>query len=67
MVRVGLERHAQALARPHVRAFDMTGVRASPAPMAGWIIVEPEDFKSEQDLKGWIGQDVEFARSLPGK
>ena len=62
IVRVGPEKHAEALSRPHTRVFDMTG-----RPMAGWIMVEPEGCQTESDLKAWVEQGVAFANSLPGK
>jgi hypothetical protein len=62
IVRLGAEKYAEALSRPHVRVFDMTG-----HPMAGWIIVEPQGCASESDLKAWVAQGLAFARSLPGK
>ena len=62
IVRIGPERHAAALARPHVRPFDLTG-----KPMAGWIVVEPAGIAAEADLKEWIAQGVQFALSLPKK
>jgi hypothetical protein len=34
IVRVGPEKHAWSLARPHTRPFDMTG-----RPLSGWIVV----------------------------
>jgi TfoX/Sxy family transcriptional regulator of competence genes len=62
IVRVGLEGHADALARPHVRLFDFTG-----RPMKGWVLVASPAVASEQDLKDWLRLGVDFSRSLPPK
>ena len=62
MVRVGPDRSAAALARPHTRPFDMTG-----RPMKGWILVGPDALGGEPELAGWVSEGVAFARSLPPK
>ncbi|MCI0396425.1 MAG: TfoX/Sxy family protein [Chloroflexi bacterium] len=62
MVRVGPEGHAAAVSQPHVRPFDLTG-----RPMAGWIVVGPAGYESDQALQNWVRQGVAFARSLPPK
>jgi TfoX/Sxy family transcriptional regulator of competence genes len=62
IVRVGPEKYEAGLAQPHTRPFDMTG-----RPMAGWIMVAPQDCALDVDLKDWIAQGVALARSLPPK
>lgn len=62
IVRVGPQAYQAALARPHVKLFDITG-RA----MKGWVMVEPEGCAGDNDLKAWVEQGVAFARSLPTK
>ncbi len=62
IVRVGPKNHARALAQPHTRPFDLTG-----KPMAGWVSVERDGYASDEDLRDWVRQGVEFARSLPAK
>jgi TfoX/Sxy family transcriptional regulator of competence genes len=62
IVRVGPKRHAEALSQPHTRPFDMTG-----RPMSGWIMVAPQGYEAESDLRDWVRQGVEFARTLPAK
>ena len=62
IVRVGAAEYAEALAQPHVRVFDMTG-----RPMQGWVLVSPDGYQTEQDLRRWIDQGVAFAGSLPPK
>jgi TfoX/Sxy family transcriptional regulator of competence genes len=62
IVRVGPENYDQALEKSHTRAFDFTG-----RPMKGWVMVAPEGYESDEDLKYWIEQGVSFAQSLPEK
>src|SRR5688572_976079 len=49
-----------ALARPHVRRFDLTG-----RPMKGWILVEPPGVAKDSDLGKWVGAGAKYAESLP--
>jgi len=62
MVRVGPERHADALEQAHTRTFDYSG-----KPMKGWIYVMPEAIRAEADLEIWVERGIEFARGLPAK
>lgn len=62
IVRVGPQGFQTALSRPHTRPFDMTG-----KPMSGWVMVAPQGYEAESELKGWVQQGVEFAQSLPQK
>ena len=62
MVRVGPERHEEALAQPHARPMDFTG-RA----MKGMVYVGPEGLRSDADLNAWLRRGVEFAETLPPK
>jgi TfoX/Sxy family transcriptional regulator of competence genes len=62
IVRVGPEQYETALAGPHVKPFDLTG-----RPMTGWVMVEPDGYESDEALKGWVQQGVDFALSLPSK
>ncbi len=62
MVRINPERNAELLGRPHTRPFDLSG-----RPMAGWILVGPAGYQTDEVLAAWIGLGVEFARALPQK
>jgi TfoX/Sxy family transcriptional regulator of competence genes len=62
VVRVGRERYQEALTRPHTRPFDMTG-----RPMKGWVMVAPDGCCSDEDLKKWVQQGVDFAHTLVAK
>ena len=60
IVRLSEHDFEEALKRPHVRVFNMTG-----RPMKGWIMVSSGGYASETALKGWIDRAVAHARSLP--
>jgi TfoX/Sxy family transcriptional regulator of competence genes len=62
IVRVGRERYEEALSHPHARLFDISG-----KPSVGWVLVAPDGFAVESDLRQWIKQGAEFAQSLPAK
>lgn len=62
IVRVGPEAYDQALARPHVRVFDMTG-----RPMAGWVMVGPEGCSTNDSLRQWLKEGIAFALTLSPK
>ena len=62
IIRLGPDRYEAALAAPYTAPFDMTG-----RPMKGWIVVRPEGYASEGDLKAWVDQGVTFALSLAPK
>ena len=62
ILRLGEEKANKALGLPNTRPFDITG-----KPMKGWIMVEQDGFKADNDLKDWLNQAKRFAKSLPPK
>lgn len=62
IVRVGLDDYPQAVSQPFTRPFDFTG-----RPMKGWVMVSPEGYLADKDLKAWVDQGVAYALSLPAK
>ena len=62
IVRVGPANYYESLSSPYTRPFDMTG-----RPMVGWVMVAPEGYTSESDLKAWVDQGLAFAQSLSAK
>jgi TfoX/Sxy family transcriptional regulator of competence genes len=62
IARVGAEKYEDALTQPHTRPFDFTG-----RPMTGWVMVAPEGYKTDDDLRDWLRLGVECALSLPPK
>ena len=62
ILRLGEISAAEALSRPLVRPFDMTG-----RPMKGWVMVAQDGFGSDDVLTDWLRQARAFAGSLPPK
>jgi TfoX/Sxy family transcriptional regulator of competence genes len=62
LVRLGDEQGEEALLEPHVKAFDITG-----RTMKNWVLVAPEGFEDDDQLKEWIQRAVKFVGKLPGK
>ena len=62
IVRVGPDGYEDALLEPHVKEFDITG-----RPMKGWVLVEPEGIKDNEQLSAWIQRAVKFVGKLPAK
>jgi len=62
MVRVGPDRHQEALARRHDRPMDFTG-----RPLRGFVFVDPEGLRARRDLKRSVDPGVLFVRTLPEK
>ena len=62
ILRLGPDNAEDALKLPHVRPFDITG-----KPMKGWVMVAEDGFKTDDELKYWLGQTRKFAETLPMK
>jgi len=62
ILRLGEKGSKDALELPFVRPFDITG-----RPMKGWVMIEMEGFKSENDLNAWLNRAKEFVEGLPSK
>ena len=62
MVRVGAEARQRALARPHVRPMEFAG-----RPLAGFVLIDPEGFRTDAALAAWVQQGLDFATTLPAK
>jgi TfoX/Sxy family transcriptional regulator of competence genes len=62
MLRIGPERHDEALSRPGARVFDMTG-----RPMKGWLLVSRSAVSTDDSLTSWLDDALDFARALPAK
>jgi TfoX/Sxy family transcriptional regulator of competence genes len=59
MVRVGPERHDEALRKPHVRPMDFTG-----RPMKGYVFVGPEGCGTQRQVAGWVDKSTSFVSTL---
>jgi len=62
MLRLGPEGAAKALEEPHTKKMDFTG-----RPMKSMIFVKPAGYKTDEDLRSWVGRAARFASSLPAK
>lgn len=62
IVRVGLEKYAEAIDCEGVREFDITG-----KPMRGWVFVEPAVIRTDEELTTWVNKGISFVKSLPKK
>lgn len=61
LVRIGRDRDADALARPHARRMNM----GRPAP--GYVVVANDGTANDRDLKAWVNLAVEHVATLPPK
>ena len=62
ILRLGKERSEEALKLPHTKPFDITGKK-----MNGWVMLTPEGYKSDDELKSWLVEAKKFAQNLPEK
>jgi hypothetical protein len=62
IVRLDPAEYEVALARPHVREFDLTG-----RPMKGWVTVEPAGVESDAALRAWVERGLHYVLNLPPK
>lgn len=64
IVRVRSDDYEKLLKRAHVKVFTM---KNRPKPMKGWLMVEPDGYKTAKQLAQWVMTGVEFAATLPPK
>ncbi len=64
IVRVSVDEYETLLTRAHVKIFTM---KNGPKPMKGWLMVEPEGYKTKKKLSAWVKKGVEFTLTLPPK
>lgn len=62
MARIGPEAYDAALEEPYVRPMDFTG-----KPMRGFVCVDQPALASNEELKEWLVQCINYAESLPPK
>lgn len=62
ILRLDPERTESALAKPHVRVFDLTG-----SPVKGWVLVGAPGVATDEALGSWVAESVAYAGSLPPK
>lgn len=61
ILRLGEEAAGEAIGRPHVKAFDVTG-----RPMKGWVMVD-SGVLTQADLLKWLNRAKDFVMTLPPK
>jgi TfoX/Sxy family transcriptional regulator of competence genes len=62
MLRLGEQGAADALVEPHTRPMDFTG-----KPMKTMVYVSPDGHSTDESLRRWVAEAVEFASTLPAK
>lgn len=62
IVRVGEANYYDALLRPDIELFDMTG-RA----VTGWVVVKEPGYRKDSNLKNWVDQGASYSLTLPPK
>jgi len=62
ILRLGETAAGSALAQPHIRPFDITG-----RPMKGWVMVESEGFRTDDELRSWLDRARDFVKAMPAK
>jgi len=60
MVRVGAEARERVMAERHVRPMEFGG-----RPLAGFVLVDPEGFRSDAALATWVRRGLDFVATLP--
>ena len=61
LLRVGKEKHAEAVIRPGAKAMEMKG-----REMAGYVVVDPARL-DERALRDWVAMACAHVRTLPRK
>jgi len=62
LVRVGPQKHEDAMGLPGAGVFSLTG-----KPSKGWILVDAAALKSDASLNQWIELALAFVKGLPPK
>lgn len=62
ILRLGKNRTEEVLKRPFARPFDITGRK-----MSGWVMLDTEGYKHDDELKSWLAEAKKFVKTLPKK
>ena len=62
ILRLGRERSEEALKLTYTRPFDITGKK-----MNGWVMLNSDGYKSDDELKSWLVEAKKFVQTLPKK
>ena len=60
LLRIDPTQAASLVSEPHVRPAEMRG-----REMDGWLRVDPDVLKTDDELRRWVNHGVVYARSLP--
>lgn len=62
VLRLGKDGAERALQERHTAEMDFTGV-----PLSSMIYLRPAGYKTDDDLKRWVGRAIRFTKTLPPK
>ena len=62
ILRLGPDRSEEVLKLPFARPFDITGKK-----MSGWVMLDTEGYKHDDELKSWLAEAKKFVKTLPKK
>ena len=62
ILRLGEQRAEEVLRRSFARPFDINGRK-----MKGWVMLDAQGYKDDGDLKAWLAEAGNFAKTLPEK
>jgi len=62
ILRLGQDRSEETLKHPFARPFDITGKK-----MRGWVMIDTQGYKSDDELKSWLAEAKTFVKTLPKK
>ena len=62
ILRLGEDRAEKVLRRPFARPFDITGRK-----MKGWVMLDARGYEGDDELKSWLAEARDFAKTLPEK
>jgi TfoX/Sxy family transcriptional regulator of competence genes len=62
VVRIDPVEYEDFLKKKYVKPFALRN-----RPMKGWLLVEPDGYKTSKQISAWVKVGVEFALSLPPK
>ncbi len=62
VLRLGEDRASEALTEPHTREMDFTG-----KVIKTMVYVSPSGYRSEEQLRSWVGRALDYVKTLPAK
>ena len=62
VLRLGEERATKALVKPYAREMDFTG-----RPLKSMVYIGPAGCRTEEQLRRWVTEGLDYVKSLPAK